>query len=256
MAYGVTDDIETVAGWLRDSSRVVVLTGAGISTESGIPDFRGPNGVWTKNPAAEKRATLQHYMANRDARVQGWQNRLSGGSWSAAEPNAGHFALADLERKGRLHTLVTQNIDGLHLKAGTSESKFIEIHGNIREFRCMNCTDRGPIERVLDRVRAGEEDPPCRSCGGILKTATISFGQSLVMEDLQRAEDAAAGCDVFLAIGTTLAVYPVANLPATALQYGAKLVIINDAETAYDRHAHAIFREPIGTVLPELVDRI
>jgi len=256
MAYGVTDDIETVAGLLRDSSRVVVLTGAGISTESGIPDFRGPNGVWTKDPAAEKRATLQHYMANRDARVQGWQNRINGSTWSSAEPNAGHFALAELERKGRLHTLVTQNIDGLHLLAGTSESRFIEIHGNIREFRCMNCTDRGPIERVLDRVRAGEEDPPCRSCGGILKTATISFGQSLVMSDLERAEDAAAGCDVFLAIGTTLAVYPVANLPATALQNGAKLVIINDAATGYDRHAHSIFREPIGTVLPALVDRV
>lgn len=256
MAADVTNDLETVAGWLRDSTRVVVLTGAGISTESGIPDFRGPNGVWTKDPAAEKRATLQHYMANRDARVQGWQNRVNGSTWGDAEPNAGHLALAELERKGKLHTLVTQNIDGLHIKAGTSESKFIEIHGNIREFRCMNCTDRGPIERVLDRVRAGEEDPPCRSCGGILKTATISFGQSLVASDLQRAEEAAAGCDVFLAIGTTLGVYPAANLPATALQYGAKLVIINDAETPYDRAAHAIFREPIGTVLPALVEAV
>ncbi len=256
MAAAATNDLDTVAAWLRDSTRVVVLTGAGISTESGIPDFRGPNGVWTKNPGAEKKATLQHYLSNRDARVQNWQNRVSGNTWGEAAPNAGHFALADLERKSRLHTLVTQNIDGLHLKAGTSESKFIEIHGNIREFRCMSCTDRGPIERVLDRVRNGEDDPPCRSCGGILKTATISFGQSLVMSDLQRAEDAASGCDVFLAIGTTLAVYPVANLPATALQNGARLVIINDAETTYDRAAHAIFREPIGTVLPALVERV
>lgn len=252
MAGDDRGDIEMVAGWLREARSVVVLTGAGISTESGIPDFRGPNGVWTKDPGAEKRATLQHYLANRDARVQGWQNRL-GSTMRDAEPNAGHRALAELEAKVKLQTLVTQNIDGLHLKGGTSPERFIEIHGNVREFRCMNCTDRGSIERVLDRVRAGEEDPPCRSCGGILKTATISFGQSLVREDLERAEAAAMGCDLFMAIGTTLGVYPAAGLPAAALRYGARLVILNDAETPFDQVAHAIFREPIGVVLPEIV---
>lgn len=256
MTLGVTTDIDTVAGWLRDAGQIVILTGAGISTESGIPDFRGPNGVWTKDPGAEKRANIQYYLANRDARVSGWQNRVNGSTWSDAVPNAGHLALAVLEHKANLHTLVTQNIDGLHHVSGISPSKIIEIHGNVREFRCMSCTDRGPIERVLDRVRAGEDDPPCRSCGGILKTATISFGQSLVADDLRRAEHAASGADLFLAIGTTLGVYPAANLPAISHQNGGRLVIINDAPTDYDPVAHAIFREPIGQVLTALVAKI
>ncbi|OAI41608.1 NAD-dependent deacetylase [bacterium SCGC AG-212-C10] len=244
--------LETIAGWIRDAGSVVVLTGAGISTDSGIPDFRGPQGVWTKDPAAEKRATLQHYMSNRDARVQSWKGRLAG-AFDGAQPNAGHVALAELERKGKVDLLVTQNVDGLHLKAGTSLSRLVEVHGNVREFRCMNCTDRGDIQRVLARVSAGEEDPPCRSCGGILKTATISFGQNLEPGDMQRGELAASQCDVFIAIGTTLAVYPVAYLPDTALRNGAKLVIINAQETPYDPVADAILREPIGIVLPELV---
>jgi NAD-dependent deacetylase len=247
--------LDQVAGWIRESSYTVALTGAGISTESGIPDFRGPQGVWTRDPEAEKRATLQHYMANRDARVAGWKNRISSPLWEA-QPNAGHFALADLEKKGKLQFLVTQNVDGLHLKAGSSPERFVEIHGNVREFRCMSCTDRGDIERVLDRVRGGEEDPPCRSCGGILKTATISFGQGLVAEDMLRAEVESEKAEVFLAVGSTLGVYPIANAPAIALYNGAKLVIVNNAPTEYDEHAHAIFRDQIGEVLPALVARV
>ncbi len=252
---GPIDDLDTIAGWLRESRYTVALTGAGISTESGIPDFRGPQGVWTKNPEAEKRATIQHYLSNRGARVANWQNRIASPLWEA-QPNAGHFALAELERKGKLQFVVTQNVDGLHLKAGTSPDKFIEIHGNVREFRCMNCTDRGSIERVLDRVRGGEEDPPCRSCGGILKTATISFGQGLVADDLERAQEESARAAVFLGIGSTLAVYPIAYAPAIALQAGAKLIVINAEPTEYDELAHAILRDPIGTVLPALVERV
>lgn len=247
--------LDTVAAWIRDSSYTVALTGAGISTESGIPDFRGPEGVWTKNPEAERRATLQHYLANRDARVASWKNRISSPLWEA-QPNAGHVALAQLERKGKLQFLVTQNVDGLHPKAGTSPDRFVEIHGNVREFRCTNCTDRGAIERVLDRVRAGEDDPPCRSCGGILKSATISFGQGLVPDDLLRAEAESERAEVFLAIGSTLGVYPIANAPGIALYNGAKLVIVNNAPTEYDEHAHAIFRDQIGEVLPALVARV
>lgn len=247
--------LETVAGWIRESRYTVALTGAGISTESGIPDFRGPRGMWTRDPEAEKRATLQHYMANRDARVASWKNRL-GSTLGEAEPNGGHQALVELERKGKLHFLVTQNVDGLHLKAGTSPERLVEIHGNVREFRCMNCTDRGDIERVLDRVRGGEEDPPCRSCGGVLKTATISFGQGLVAEDLARAEQEAARAEVFLAVGSTLGVYPIAYTPAIALERGAKLVIVNQGPTEYDEYAHAIFGERIGAVLPALVGRV
>ena len=208
--------IEQVAGWLKASNNTVVLTGAGISTESGIPDFRGPQGVWTRDPEAEKRATIQHYMASREARVASWKNRRNS-PFMDAQPNAGHLALAELENKGKLQTLVTQNIDSLHIKAGNSLARIIEVHGTVRDFVCMGCGERGPIERVLARVDAGEEDPPCRTCGGILKSATISFGQNLVPEDLERAQAAASTCDVFLAIGTSLTVTPVAYLPRYAL---------------------------------------
>lgn len=247
--------IEQVAGWLKASNNTVVLTGAGISTESGIPDFRGPQGVWTRDPEAEKRATIQHYMANREARVASWKNRRNS-PFMDAQPNAGHLALAELENKGKLQTLVTQNIDSLHIKAGNSLARIIEVHGTVRDFVCMGCGERGPIERVLARVDAGEDDPPCRTCGGILKSATISFGQNLVAEDLQRAQNAASTCDVFLAIGTSLTVTPVAYLPRYALQAGAKLVIMNAQETPYDSAANALIRGQIGEVLPAIVDLV
>jgi NAD-dependent deacetylase len=241
-----------IGGWLRDAGSVVVLTGAGISTESGIPDFRGPDGVWTKNPKAEKLSNLHHYMNDPEVRVASWQARLVHPAWTA-EPNTGHHAVAELERKGRLDTLVTQNIDGLHQKAGSSPDRVIEIHGTVREVMCMACGERAAMERALDRVRAGEADPPCRSCGGILKSATISFGQNLVGDDLRRAEKAARGCDLFLALGTTLTVYPVAALPGTALEAGARLVIANAEPTPYDPQADAVLRGKLGDVLPELV---
>jgi NAD-dependent deacetylase len=244
-----------IAGWLRDARSVVVLTGAGISTESGIPDFRGPNGVWTRDPKAEKLSNLHYYMSDPEVRVASWQARLVHPAWTA-EPNAGHLALAELERLGHLETLVTQNIDGLHQKAGSSSDRVIEIHGTVREVMCMACGERAPMERALDRVRAGETDPPCRSCGGILKSATISFGQGLVAEDLQRAEKVARGCDLFLALGTTLTVYPVAYLPEMALEAGARLVIANAEPTPFDRQAAAVLRGNLGEVLPRLVDLV
>ncbi len=249
------ETLERIAGWLRHSTATVVLTGAGISTESGIADFRGPQGVWTRDPEAEKRANIQYYMANRDARVASWKNRRNS-PLLAAQPNAGHLAIAELERKGKLHTLVTQNVDSLHLKAGTSLSRLIEIHGTVRDFVCMGCGERGDIERVMVRVDAGEEDPPCRTCGGILKSATISFGQNLVADDLERAQEAAFESDVFFAIGTSLAVTPVAYLPRYALQRGAKLVILNAEETPYDHVADAVLRGQIGEVLPKIVDMV
>ena len=248
-------DIDAVASLLREARSVVVLTGAGISTESGIPDFRGPEGVWTKNPEAERTATIQHYVANRDHRVRSWANR-AGSPMHTAEPNAGHLALAELERKGKLDTLVTQNIDGLHHDAGTSSERIIEIHGTVRDFACLDCTDRGPIEVVLERVRDGDEDPHCNSCGGLLKSATISFGQALIAKDLERAQLAAANSDLFLAIGTSLTVYPVAALPEIAIQCGARLVILNAQETPYDRAAAAILRGGIGEVLPRIVELV
>lgn len=231
---------------------MVALAGAGISTESGIPDFRGPNGLWTKDPATEKLSSLPHYLASREVRVASWKSRLAHPAWTAT-PNAGHLALADLERRGRLHLLVTQNIDGLHARAGSSPAITVEIHGTVHEVVCMSCGDRSPMPATLARVRTGEEDPECRRCGGILKSATISFGQSLVASDLERASRSAASCDLFLAIGTSLTVYPVASLPEMALRAGAKLAILNAEPTPYDLVAHAVCRQPIGAALTSLV---
>jgi len=244
--------IATVRGWVDESQRAVALTGAGISTDSGIPDFRGPQGVWTKDPAAEKMATLQNYVADRDVRVASWQSRLEHPAWTAA-PNAGHRALVELERRGKLDTLITQNVDGLHLKAGTARERLVEIHGTMREVTCLDCGERAPMERALARVRAGEDDPPCRSCGGILKSATISFGQGLVAEDLRRAERAAARCDLLLAVGTTLAVFPIAGVVPVAKRVGARIVILNAQATAMDDLADAVLRGSISDVLPRLV---
>jgi NAD-dependent deacetylase len=244
--------IETVRAWLEEARRIVVLTGAGISTDSGIPDFRGPQGLWTKNPAAEKMATLQHYLGDPEVRKRAWRSRIETFA-GERQPNAGHRALVDLERTGRLDTLITQNVDGLHQLAGNAPERVIEIHGTIREVVCMSCAERAPMERALARVRAGEEDPPCRSCGGILKSATISFGQSLVAEDLARAQEAAETCDLLLAVGSTLAVYPAAGVVPIAKSVGARIVILNAEPTEMDELADAVLRGSISEVLPRLV---
>jgi len=240
-----------IAALLRDARHVVALSGAGISTESGIPDFRGPQGVWTRDREAEKRATLQHYMANPEARKNAWRNRLASPMF-AAEANAGHRALAAIAARTHFDLLVTQNIDGLHQKGGFPADRVVEIHGTMHEFVCMGCGERGDIHRVLRRVEAGEADPPCRTCGGILKSATISFGQQLVAADLERAMQGAERADLFLAIGTTLGVYPAANMPVAALRHGAALVILNAQETPFDEYATAVVREPLGLVLPAI----
>jgi NAD-dependent deacetylase len=244
-----------VAGWLRNARHAVALTGAGISTESGIPDFRGPDGVWTRDPKAEALSDIRHYVSDPELRKRAWQGRMNHPA-RGAEPNAGHRALAELERQGRLQALVTQNIDGLHLAAGSSPERTIEIHGTMRDYVCLDCGSRGPMSDALARVRAGEEDPACTGCGGILKSATISFGQSLVPADLARAEEAAANSDLFLAIGTSLTVYPVAWLPERALASGGRLVIINAQPTPLDGRAHAVLRGRIGDILPALLERL
>ncbi len=249
------DDYAEIGEWLGAARHVVVLTGAGISTESGIPDFRGPNGVWTKNPAAEKTATLQYYVGDPAVRRQAWRNRVEGGGYWTAEPNAGHRALVDLERKVALDLLVTQNVDGLHHAAGSSPDKIIEIHGNVREVKCLTCPWRAPMQVALDRVQAGEEDPDCPDCGGILKSATISFGENLDPPDLARAQTAASRADLFLAVGTSLGVYPAAALPEYALANGARLVVMNAEPTPFDAAA-AVIREPLGEALPALVQAV
>jgi NAD-dependent deacetylase len=251
-AVGRDGTVDEVRGWIDEARRVVVLTGAGISTDSGIPDFRGPKGVWTRNPEAEKRATLQHYMSDPEVRRKAWLDRLDHPGW-AAEPNAGHRALVALERRGKLDTLITQNVDGLHQAAGSDPARVVEVHGTMREVVCMSCGERAPMQRALDRVRAGETDPPCRTCGGILKSATISFGQNLVPDDLRRADAAARRCDLLLAVGSTLSVYPVAEVVPLARMSGARIVIVNGSETAMDDLADAVLLGPIGDLLPRLV---
>ena len=245
-------DVDRAARWITEGRRVTVLTGAGISTDSGIPDFRGPNGVWTKNPAAEKSATIQNYLADAELRRTAWRNRLTMVTWTA-EPNAGHRALVDLERAGRLHGLVTQNVDGLHQRAGNSAEKVIEVHGTSWWTRCWECGDRRPMADTLERVRAGEEDPPCLVCGGILKSDTISFGQALVPEVIDRAFTVSEQCDVLLAVGSTLSVFPAANCVPHAKANGARIVIVNGEPTAMDGIADVVLTGQISEILPRLI---
>jgi NAD-dependent deacetylase len=244
--------MQDVRGWIAKAQRVVVLTGAGISTDSGIPDFRGPQGVWTKNPKAEKLSDIRYYMSDPEVRRLAWQSRLEHTAWKA-QPNAGHRALVELEKRGKLHALITQNIDELHQIAGHSPEKVIEVHGTMRKVVCMSCGERAPMEKALARVRAGEMDPPCRSCGGILKSATISFGQQLVPEVIDRAMQVSAEADLFLSVGTSLQVYPIAGAVPIAKRAGARLVIVNAEPTPFDELADAVFNESISAVLPKLI---
>lgn len=246
------ETIELVRGWLREARRIVVLTGAGISTESGLQDFRGPQGLWTKDPDAEKLSDIRYYMSDAGIRRKAWQQRLEMLS-RVVEPNRGHRALVDLERRGALHALITQNIDGLHQVAGTSPDLLIEVHGTVRRVRCMRCAWKGPMEETLARVRAGEPDPPCLECGGILKSDTISFGQPLVPAVIGRAMRAAQVADVLLAVGTSLQVYPVAGAVPIARDAGARVVILNGEPTPFDEVADAVLGGSIGDVLPRLL---
>jgi NAD-dependent deacetylase len=248
----LADHVTKAARWIADADRVTVLTGAGISTDSGIPDFRGPNGLWTRNPAAEKQSTIQNYLADPEVRKQAWRNRLAMPAWSAA-PNAGHVALVELERQGKLHALVTQNIDELHQRAGSDPAKVVEVHGTVWWTRCWDCQDRRPMQEALERVAAGEDDPPCRVCGGIIKSDTISFGQALVPEVIDRAMQVSGECDVLLAVGSTLSVYPVAGCVPLAKSSGARVVIVNLEPTAMDEIADAVLAGPISELLPALV---
>jgi NAD-dependent deacetylase len=243
--------VTTAAELVSKAERIAVLTGAGISTASGIPDFRGPQGVWTKNPAAQAMFDIDEYVASRAVRVEAWKFRVSAPAWTA-EPNPGHLALVELEKQGRLAGLATQNIDGLHQKAGSSPGLVHELHGTVRFVDCLSCAHRVPMEEILPRLDAGDEDPACEICGGILKSATISFGQSLDRAVIDAATAATRSADLFLAIGTSLQVYPAAGLCDIALDAGIPLVIVNAAPTPYDEEATAVVSTPIESTLPTL----
>jgi NAD-dependent deacetylase len=244
-----------VPGWARRVTGLAVLTGAGISTDSGIPDFRGPSGIWTKNPGAEKLATYQAYMADAELRRRSWRNRLAHPAWTA-EPNAAHLALARLARSAIDTQVITQNIDGLHQRAGTPPGRVIELHGTMFGVVCTGCGDRTAMADALDRVRAGESDPECARCGGILKSATVMFGQALEPGVFEQAAIAAARCDLFVAIGSTLTVEPAASLCVIAAESGASLVIVNRDPTPYDAAATAVIREPIGEAVPRIAGQL
>ncbi|MGW3043167.1 SIR2 family NAD-dependent protein deacylase [Kitasatospora sp. NPDC001159] len=234
---------------------IAVLTGAGISTDSGIPDYRGPQGLWQKDPSAQKLVTIGPYLADPEVRKRAWLMRRDAGAL-AAEPNAGHRALVDLERSGLPVRVLTQNVDGLHQRAGLPARKMLELHGTAREVQCVRCRVTGTMEEALARVEAGEPDPACRDCGGILKPRTVMFGENLDPMVLQQADAIAKACDIFVAVGTSLQVYPVAALPQIALEGGARLVVMNGEPTPFDEAAAEVIREPISRALPELVRRL
>jgi NAD-dependent deacetylase len=244
-----------VPPWARGARAVAVLTGAGISTDSGIPDFRGPQGIWTKNPGAEKLSTYQTYVSDPAVRRRSWLARRDNPAWHA-ERNRAHTALADLARSGLVTSVITQNIDGLHQKAGTPRDRVIELHGTMFSVVCVSCGDRSPMAGALARVEAGDGDPGCARCGGILKSATVMFGQPLDPDVFARAGQAATACDVFLAVGSTLTVEPAASLCGLAVGAGAALVIVNRDPTPYDAIAAEVVRDPIGEAVPRIAGQL
>jgi NAD-dependent deacetylase len=244
------DDVTAAVELLREAERILVFTGAGISTESGIPDFRGPNGVWTRVDPAE--FTYSRYLANPETRRRSWQMRFATGMLDA-EPNAAHRALVPLWESGRMLGCVTQNIDGLHQAAGLPGEAVVELHGNAHETECVSCRHRTPTTETLERVEAGEDDPPCRRCGGILKTAVVMFEEAMPVVETDRAMRLAGRCDATLTVGSTLGVYPAAFVPLTAADRGKPLIILNMGPTELDHRAAIRIEAPAGDALPHLV---
>lgn len=251
-------EVEAARATIRDASSVVALTGAGISTDSGIRDFRGPHGLWTTTPSARERMTLDAYLGDPELRKRGWANRGDATAWTA-QPNAGHFALVELERQGKLSLVVTQNADGLHRRVGHSDDVVVELHGSIHRTMCLTCGDISATREVLARVRSGEDDPKCvaeiggKRCDGILKVATVSFGQPIDEQELLRAALAVRRSDVLLVVGSTLRVDPVASLVPLAVAEGVAVVIVNAAPTRYDHLADILVPGSISEVLPRIV---
>jgi NAD-dependent deacetylase len=248
----ITEDLSVARAIMSGGRRVAVMSGAGISTDSGIPDFRGPQGVWTKDPMAERISTLSDYLDDPAVRRQAWRNRLVHPAWTA-RPNAGHLALLSLQDQDRLAGIMTQNIDELHQRSGIRADLVVELHGSMWRVVCWTCGQITTMASALDRVRAGEEDPACLVCGGVLKSTTISFGQPLDPAVLARADEVAHDCDVLLAVGSTLSVHPAAGYVPLAKRAGAALVVVNGEPTAYDHLADAVIRGSISEVLPAIV---
>ena len=242
--------VEAARQWITEAKSIVGFSGAGISTESGIPDFRSPNGVWARN----RTVYFDEFLRNEEDRIEYWRQKVE--SWPDmrdAEPNAGHFAFVELARQGKLKALITQNIDRLHQRAGLFGEMVLELHGTTTEVVCLSCGDRVDMNEAVQRVLDGERAPQCRACRGYLKPATISFGQAMPEDVLAAAKRASESCDVFLAVGSSLVVQPAASLPLLAKHVRAKLIIINRTETPLDPIADLVVHDEIGKVLPAMV---
>lgn len=251
------DPIDRAVEALSDAEQILVFTGAGLSTESGIPDFRGPDGLWTKVDPDD--FTIDRYVANRDLRVRGWRMQIDGELWGArstVEPNKGHMAIVRLHEEGRLAGVVTQNVDGLHHKSGLDDDTVAELHGNVRGSHCLRCKATWPTERILAQVEAGEEDPTCSACGGMVKTDTVMFGEMLPEDQVRLATLFLAMADAVLVLGSTVSVWPAADIVMKAAIQHKPIVVINRGETEVDHLAAARLDVGIGDVLPELVDRV
>jgi NAD-dependent deacetylase len=247
MTGALPSAIERVASWLGKARHAVVFTGAGISTESGIPDFRSPGGVWSRN----RPVYYEDFLASPEARFEYWRQKSEAANdFQRAEPNTGHLMIARWEQMGRLAAVITQNIDGLHQQAGSR--RVLELHGTARWIKCVDCEQRFEPKPLVEAFRTRQAVPPCPACGGRLKSATISFGQALPTEVLEESIQLAEASDLFLAIGSSLVVHPAAGLPQVARRAGAQLVIINRDPTEQDAAADAVIREPIGSTLARI----
>jgi len=250
MANELDGLIQQLRQAIEEAQRIVVFTGAGISTESGIPDFRSPGGIWSKM----KPIMFQDFIASEEMRREAWRRRFSGeDKLTGARPNAGHLAIARLVQIGKVTSVVTQNVDNLHQDSGVPPTQVIELHGNASYAKCLSCGLRHELDVLKQSFLGRDELPVCRDCGGIVKTATVSFGQSMPEMEMMRAEAETLGCDLLLAIGSSLQVYPAAGFPILAKQNGARLIILNREPTDLDLHADLVINEEIGRVLPAAV---
>ena len=251
----MNDQIEHVAGLILNAKRIVIFVGAGLSTESGIPDFRSPGGVWDKYDPAD--FYFQNFLSSEASREKYWQ--MATEMYEAmrdAKPNQAHLAVAELEKLGKLDCLITQNIDGLHFKAGNSPEKVLELHGTAMFVTCLSCNKRYERDAIQGRIAKGEKAPRCDECAGLLKPATISFGQSMPERETREAYERSATCDLFIVIGSSLVVQPAANMPVVAHRNGAKLVIVNRDETACDDIADIMIRDQAGSVMSSVLEGV
>jgi len=247
-------EIDQAADLIVQSRKIVAFTGAGISTESGIPDFRSPGGLWSRFDPSD--FTIEKFLNDEESRKKQWKFLLEGGHFTRAEPNRAHHALARLEKWGRLRGIITQNIDNLHQKAGNDPERVFELHGTMSHVRCLNCNRRSPLAEIMERVAGGDESPYCADCFGILKPDVVLFGEQLPGTVLSAAIREASQCDLFLVIGSSLVVYPAAYMPAYALEGGARLVIVNLTATTYDINSHVVIHGKAGEVMEKIMSRV